>query len=82
MDEHLGLGGKCIRDAFNSEWVISKPNGTSTPKGSYSAKTGVKLTYESKQSPLEENVMVKWVQSPRQDVKSRLEKKSNSFNVQ
>ncbi len=27
--------------------------GTSTPKGSYSAKTGVKLPYESKQSPLE-----------------------------
>ncbi len=34
------------------EWVISKFNGTSTPKGSYSAKTGVKLPYESKQSPL------------------------------
>ncbi len=27
-----------------SEWVISKFNGTSTPKGSYSAKTGVNCT--------------------------------------
>ncbi len=34
-------------------------NGTSTPKGSYIAKTGVKLHYESKQGPLEKNVMVK-----------------------
>ncbi len=39
--------------------VISKFNSTLTPKGSYSAKTGVKLPYESKQSPLEKNVMVK-----------------------
>ncbi len=46
-------------------WVISKFNGTLTPKGSYSAKTGVKLPYESKQNPLEKIVMVKWVQSPR-----------------
>ncbi len=52
------------------EWVISKFNGTSTPKGSYSAKSGLKLPYESKQSPLEKNSMVKWVQSPRWDVKS------------
>ncbi len=29
--------------------MISKFNGTSTPKGSYSAKTGIKLSYESKQ---------------------------------
>ncbi len=29
-------------------WVISKFNGTSTPKGSYSTKTCVKLPYESK----------------------------------
>ncbi len=29
------------------EWVISKFNGTSTPKGSYSAKTGEKLPYDS-----------------------------------
>ncbi len=36
--------------------MISKFNGTSTPKGSYSAKTGVKLPYECKQSPLEKNV--------------------------
>ncbi len=57
-------------------WVISKFNGTATPKGSYSAKTGVKLPYGSKQNPLEKNVMVKWVQSPRWDVKSHLEKKS------
>ncbi len=42
-----------------SERVISKFNGTSTPKGSYSAKTGVKLPYESKPSPLEKNGMVK-----------------------
>ncbi len=46
-------------------WVISKFNGTSTPKRSYNANTGVKLPYESKQSPLEKNVLVKWVQSPR-----------------
>ncbi len=52
-----------------TEWVLSMFNGTSTPKGSYSAKTGLKLPYESKQSQ-------------RQDVKSHLEKKSNSFNVQ
>ncbi len=26
---------------YLSEWLISKFNGTSTPKGSYSAKTGV-----------------------------------------
>ncbi len=42
--------------------MISKFNGTSTPTGSYSAKTGVKLPYESKQSkqsPLEKNVIVK-----------------------
>ncbi len=39
--------------------MISKFNGTSTPKGSYSAKTGVKLPYGSKQSPLQKNVMVK-----------------------
>ena len=35
-------------------WVISKFNGTSTPKWPYSVKTGVKLPYESKHSPLEE----------------------------
>ncbi len=34
--------------------------------------------YESKQSPLEKNVMVKWVQRPRQNVKSHLEKKSRN----
>ncbi len=33
--------------------IISMFYGTSTPKGSYSAKTGVKLPYESKQSPLD-----------------------------
>ncbi len=31
-------------DTQGSEWVISKFNGTSTPKGSYRAKTGVKCT--------------------------------------
>ena len=41
------------------EREISMFNGTSTPKESYSAKTGVKLPYESKQSPLEKNAMVK-----------------------
>ncbi len=42
--------------------MISKFNGTSAPKGSYNAKTSVNcpiLPYESKQSPLEKNVMVK-----------------------
>ncbi len=29
-------------------------------------------------SPLEKNAMVKWVQSPRPNVKSRLEKKSSN----
>ncbi len=43
-----------LRDIY-----ISMFNGTSTPKGSYSAKTGAKLPYESKQSPPEKNVMVK-----------------------
>ncbi len=33
-----------------------------------------KPPYESKQSPLERNVMVKWVQSPRWDVESHFEK--------
>ena len=37
--------------------MISKFNGTSAPKGSYSAKRGVKH-YEFK-SPLEKNIMVK-----------------------
>ncbi len=54
--------------------MISKFNGTSTPKGSYSAKTGTKLSHESKQSPPEKNAMVKRVQSPRQDAKSHPEK--------
>ncbi len=37
-----------------------------------------KLTYESKQSPPEKNAMVNWVQSPGQNVKSHLEKKSSN----
>ncbi len=37
-----------------------------------------KLPYESKQSQLDKNVMVKWVQSPRQNVKSHLEKESSN----
>ncbi len=56
------------------EWVISKFNGTSTPKGSYSAK----LSYESNQSPPEKYAMVKWMQSPRQNVKSHAQKKSSN----
>ncbi len=44
--------------------MISKFNGTSTPKGLHSARTG-KLPFESKEGQLEKNVMVKWVQSPR-----------------
>ena len=45
----------------SDEWVISKFNGTSTPKGSYSAKTGAEPPYESKQSPQEKNV--RWGES-------------------
>ncbi len=44
--------GNKVRHKINtvSVSVLSKFNGTSTPKGSYSAKTGVKLPYESKQN--------------------------------
>ncbi len=37
-----------------------------------------KLSYESKQSPPEKYAMVKWMQSPRQNVKSHLQKKSSN----
>ncbi len=45
-------------------WVTSKFNGTSTPKGSYSAKTCVNYPMNLN-GVHQKNVMVKWVQSPR-----------------
>ncbi len=40
----MPIHGSQCRDACTAEWVISKFNGTPTPKGSYSAKTGVNCT--------------------------------------
>ncbi len=58
--------------------MMSKFNGTSTPKGSYSAKTVVNCPMSLKKSPLEKNVMVKYVRSPRQNINSHVEKRSSN----
>ncbi len=58
------LGDSLVKEKANARMMmimmmmLSKFNGTSTPKGSYSAKAGVNCPMSLKQSPLEKNVMV------------------------
>ncbi len=75
MSDKRNLGGHFELRLWVSEWYQSltahqHQKGHTVPNRS-------KLSYESKPSSPEKYAMVKWMQSPRQNVKSHLRKKSS-----